>query len=131
MIEGRFLSYIARDYHDHAERDISKATRDRTQGAKAISLESINDVVEESDCILSIVPPRDAIATAERVKDASSEARARRKRKLLYYIDLNAISPSRALEIEKLFDPKDVRFIDGGVSDTHEYLKTKTILIQR
>ena len=77
---------------------------------------SVNAVVEQSDCIFSIVPPRDAITTAERLRDALNVVRGSVKRRPLYYVDFNAISPNRAREIESFFDPVDVRFIDGGVS---------------
>ena len=94
----------------------SKATQDRAREAKAISLNSVDAVVEQSDCILSIVPPRDAIATAERVRDAIRNDRGTSRRRVLCYVDFNAISPNRALEIERLFDPEHVKFMDGGVS---------------
>jgi 3-hydroxyisobutyrate dehydrogenase-like beta-hydroxyacid dehydrogenase len=69
-----------------------------------------------ADYILSIVPPRDALATAKRVAQASSSGFSSRKNPL-YYIDLNAISPRSAREIDELFrtSSPNVRLIDGGI----------------
>jgi len=71
--------------------------------------------VDHCDYVLSIVPPRDAYRTAQRVAEAISGQRHPRTRPL-YYLDLNAIAPGTAREIEKLFSTVDaVRFLDGGI----------------
>lgn len=72
------------------------------------------DLVETTDYILSIVPPRDALATAKRITTAYS---AQNKVTPFYYLDLNAISPRTAREIASLFQTTapGVRFVDGGI----------------
>ena len=61
------------------------------------------------DIILSIVPPRDALATARRVADASHSAASLRKTTRgpldteIVYIDLNAVSPKTITNIDGLF----------------------------
>lgn len=66
----------------------------------------------ESDIILSIVPPRDALATGRRAYEASRSQIAVKRRQErtdssqnLTYIDLNAISPRTAKTIGALFGP--------------------------
>jgi 3-hydroxyisobutyrate dehydrogenase-like beta-hydroxyacid dehydrogenase len=75
------------------------------------------DLVQQCDFILSIVPPRDAIETAERIsracKSLQDSSIAPEK---LYYLDLNAVSPSTARRIASIFNSNPtVRFIDGCI----------------
>jgi len=71
--------------------------------------------VDHCDYILSIVPPRDAYRTAQRVANAISVRQVPRTRPL-YYVDLNAIAPGTARDIEKLFSQLDsIRLLDGGI----------------
>lgn len=78
-------------------------------------LEQDGDIVDQADYILSIVPPRDALATAKRVVAAKLELEKRRSP--LYYVDLNAIAPRSARQIAEIFVPvtEQVKFIDGGI----------------
>ena len=103
----------------HADFCSSEATRKRAVQANATSIGSVNAVVEQSDCILSIVPPRDAAATAEIVSYALKEVAGNRMKRPLYYVDFNAISPSATRRIANLFASLDVRYMDGGVG--HSY----------
>ena len=89
----------------------SKHTTERIKGADIKALDSDHDFLAESDVILSIVPPRDAIATAKRILDASQNHEAIKKRKenssfspngSVVYIDLNAISPTTTRNIHAL-----------------------------
>ena len=68
----------------------------------------------QADYILSIVPPRDALATAQRITTA---LQATQRGRSLYYVDLNAISPGLARKIADEFrrDAPDVKFVDGGI----------------
>lgn len=70
-----------------------------------------------SDYIFSIVPPRDAIATAQRIAKASADSAAKSRSNSLYYLDLNAISPKSSRSINDIFTKCNgsVRFIDGGI----------------
>lgn len=75
------------------------------------------ELCNTADYILSIVPPRDALATARRIVNASSDASYTKRSNPLYFIDLNAISPRSSREINDLFakSSPDVRLIDGGI----------------
>lgn len=79
-------------------------------------LSSDHELVK-ADYILSIVPPRDAKATANRVIEALSSSP--RPDRPLYYLDLNAISPRTAKQIAESFksspSASSVIFIDGGI----------------
>ena len=88
----------------------SQSTLNRIKASKIVALPTDEAFVAEADIILSIVPPRDAIATARRIVEASrsqNAARQRSERKNvvqqfehnLVYIDLNAISPKTSKTI--------------------------------
>jgi 3-hydroxyisobutyrate dehydrogenase-like beta-hydroxyacid dehydrogenase len=83
------------------------------------------DLVNSSDYLVSIVPPRDAFATAERIAKAVSQPEFKQRQEALYYLDLNAISPRSAREINELFSKSapNVRLIDGGIIGTPPKLK--------
>ncbi|KAL9094527.1 MAG: hypothetical protein Q9165_003086 [Trypethelium subeluteriae] len=78
-------------------------------------MEKDGDLVDQADYILSIVPPRDALATARRIAFAKIELK--RRKQPLYYVDLNAIAPRSARQIADIFQPftEHVRFVDGGI----------------
>lgn len=63
------------------------------------------------------MPPKDALATAERIISAFSDTSQKPKSSPLYYLDLNAIAPSSAREIGSRFSTlgTKIRFIDGGI----------------
>ncbi|KAK0389601.1 hypothetical protein NLU13_3176 [Sarocladium strictum] len=92
----------------------SQDTIDRAREANVELLSSDLELVNQCQLILSVVPPRDAEATAQRVIDALSGGP---KREDLYYADLNAVAPSTcrgiATTIEKARVP--IRFIDGCI----------------
>lgn len=75
------------------------------------------ELCNTADYILSIVPPRDALATAQRIVIASSNPSFKKRNRPLYFLDLNAISPRLARETNDLFNESspDVRLIDGGI----------------
>jgi 3-hydroxyisobutyrate dehydrogenase-like beta-hydroxyacid dehydrogenase len=104
----------------------SQDTVDRIRAASIEALPTDQDLVIRSDYILSIVPPRDALATARRVQEAIQLAetlprRAEREGATPkpYFFDLNAISPRLVREIAALFsDEKEevlAHFLDGGI----------------
>lgn len=88
---------------------ISQHTIDRIRAAKITDVASDDDLLAQADVILSIVPPRDAVATARRVADACKSAAELRKGRKgtdsgnVVYIDLNAISPRTIAKIFALF----------------------------
>ena len=72
--------------------------------------------MNQADYILSIVPPRDARATAERIVTASTRS-SRSPDRPLYFLDLNAIAPSTARAIADRFvdSTPNIHVIDGGI----------------
>lgn len=79
-------------------------------------METDADLAQNSDYILSIVPPRDAEATAQRIISALSARPRASDAPPLYYLDLNAIAPSTAEKINGLFSGfENIRVIDGGI----------------
>ncbi|KAH8700916.1 6-phosphogluconate dehydrogenase [Talaromyces proteolyticus] len=106
----------------------SQDTINRIKAASIEALSTDQDLVVQSDYILSIVPPRDALATAQRVVEATQHVDTLRRRseresasKKPYFFDLNAISPRSAREIAALFSPTTSEddtiayFLDGGI----------------
>jgi L-threonate 2-dehydrogenase len=59
---------------------------------------------------LSIVPPGEAVALAQRLAPALTRA----SRKPIY-VDCNAISPATALEIGTVLEPTGCPYVDGGI----------------
>ena len=95
--------------------DVSEETVDRARSAKVELLESDLQLVQQCSVILSVVPPRDAESTAQRVIDALSGGSGSSKE--TYFADLNAVSPSTARSIASSFSKArvPVRFIDGCI----------------
>lgn len=98
-------------------RTCSQSTHTRAKSASIQLVETDEDLAAQSDYLLSIVPPRDAHATAKRILTASSTPEFEKRKSPLYYLDLNAISPQSAREIGELFASKadKIRVIDGGI----------------
>ncbi|KAK3722908.1 hypothetical protein LTR37_002053 [Vermiconidia calcicola] len=97
--------------------DRSQATQSRAKNNSIHLVASDVDLCNESDYVFSIVPPRDAFATALRITTATSKAAFRRRPNPLCFIDLNAISPNSSRSIGDLIaqSKADIRFIDGGI----------------
>ncbi|KAH7136991.1 phosphogluconate dehydrogenase [Dactylonectria estremocensis] len=92
--------------------DRSERTRERARSNSVELLSSLSDFSTQSGCVLSIVPPRDALATAQRVLEALPQGRE----KPLYFLELNAISPGLSAQVEALFqDNKSAILLDGGI----------------
>ena len=92
---------------------ISEATKSRAQAAEIELLPNDQELVQQCDFILSIVPPRDAITTAERISKAATSTGNSR---LLFYLDINATSPRTARHIATILDSNpNIRFLDGGI----------------
>ncbi|KAI1443750.1 phosphogluconate dehydrogenase [Annulohypoxylon stygium] len=93
----------------------SERTKERARSNKIELLPSVRELVQQSDCLLSIVPPRDALATAQSVFSATPSGAGTRKHPL-YYLDLNAIAPSIATQTQSLFEGNpNIVLIDGGI----------------
>lgn len=101
----------------------STETIQRAKDAQVQVLPTDASLVRECDVILSVVPPRDAEATARRVADAlAAGARGvqrQEKGEPLYFVELNAVAPSTSRTIAALFDEAarlgEARFLDGAI----------------
>jgi L-threonate 2-dehydrogenase len=86
----------------------SAATAVRAQSA---GMADVTDTqLAEADFILSIVPPGQALALAERLATAIRDT----KRKPIY-VDCNAVSPRTVLRIEQVVRESGATFVDGGI----------------
>ena len=90
----------------------SEYTYRRARAANVTLLGSDEELAAQADYILSIVPPRDAIATAKRIISAYKD-----RTTPLYYLDLNAVSPGRVRLIAEDFEKNapQIKFVDGGI----------------
>src|SRR5256714_5067811 len=97
---GEMGSAVARRLHERGAIVItqlagrSAASAARAERAGAIAVSTDDEFAAQSDFILSIVPPGDAVALAERLAPAIK--RAARK---TIYVDCNAVSPQTAERI--------------------------------
>ncbi|KAJ1333067.1 DUF1932 domain-containing protein [Microdochium nivale] len=123
----------------------------RAKSAQVELLSSDEDLCDACAVILSVVPPRDAAATAQRVIDAAVTGLFPRKLEddseggrggPLYFADLNAVAPSTVKGIADMFEQANessrvrtgrradaveaVRFIDGSIIGGPPSLVTTT-----
>ncbi|KAL6868410.1 6-phosphogluconate dehydrogenase [Trichoderma novae-zelandiae] len=102
----------------------SEDTVERARNAGVELLSSDLELVQQSSVIFSVVPPRDAEATAQRIVDALSGGS---RQETLYYVDLNAVAPSTCKSIAALFEKArvPVKFIDACILGGPPSLKKK------
>ncbi|KAI1416796.1 6-phosphogluconate dehydrogenase C-terminal domain-like protein [Hypoxylon sp. FL1857] len=97
----------------------SNDTIERAKSAQVELLKSDEDLAQSCSVILSVVPPRDAVATAQRIVDAVTGPLRRSEDSPLYFADLNAVAPSSVKSIAALFASSragaSVRFVDGSI----------------
>ncbi len=87
-------------------RGAASAERAAKAGMKPVS----EDELADSDFLLSIVPPADALSLAERL----SPALARATRKPIF-VDLNAINPQTTKKVAQIVQANGALFVDGGI----------------
>lgn len=91
----------------------SKETIERAQAANVTNVPTDTDLVKQCDVILSVVPPRDAEDTAQRVIDAMQFV----TKEQLFFADMNAVAPSTikamASSIKRAQVP--ITLIDGSI----------------
>ncbi len=92
----------------------SDITRKRAEiaGIRALNLV---DLVQGSDLILSIVPPKDAMAMAHAVVSAAKHRKHDSSERKLTYLELNAVSPHLARNICTVIETANIAFVDGGI----------------
>jgi 3-hydroxyisobutyrate dehydrogenase-like beta-hydroxyacid dehydrogenase len=111
---GAMGSAVARRLADHGARIVtllegrSAASRARAEEADMIDVDI--DRIAGADIVLSIVPPSDAKALAERL--APSLARSAHKPA---YVDCNAVDVRTVQSIAEIVQPTGARFVDGGI----------------
>jgi putative dehydrogenase len=86
------------------------ASAARARHAGMIDVADDAALVADADFILSVVPPGQAVALAERLK--APLGRAKRNP---FYIDCNAVAPDSAKEIGEVLAGLPLRFVDGGI----------------
>lgn len=93
----------------------SKDTIERVKAAQVTDLSTDTDLVKACDVILSVVPPRDAESTAQRLIDAM--ALVTKAQPPLYFADMNAVAPSTVKRIAKNIAAANVpiTLIDGSI----------------
>lgn len=109
---------LAHDFHVITNvSDRSTATQERAKSASIEQLSSDEELVAQADYILSIVPPRDAPATAQRIVAALKRNPRKPEQADLWFLDLNAGSPDGVNTLYNLFSREagGVRFVDGGI----------------
>jgi putative dehydrogenase len=113
---GEMGSGVARRLHERGAtvitqltgRSAASAARAERAGAAAVSTDE--EFVRQSDFVLSIVPPGDAVALAERLAPAIK--RAGRK---TVYVDCNAVSPQTAARIGEVLEGSGCIYVDAGI----------------
>jgi len=88
----------------------SAASVARAERARMLPAADDDVLIDGADFLVSIVPPGEAVALAQRLAPALT--RAIRKP---IYVDCNAISPATALEIGAVLEPTGCGYVDGGI----------------
>ena len=113
---GEMGSGVARRLHERGATVItslagrSAASAARAEKAGAIAVSTDDELVAQAAYILSIVPPGDAVALADRLAPAIS--RAARKP---IYVDCNAVSPQTAERIGEVLKQTGCVYVDAGI----------------
>ena len=88
----------------------SAASAERAERAQMVPVDDDDALVAEADFFLSICPPGEAVALAQRLKPVLTRAR-----KKPIYVDCNAISPETANEIGAVLESTGCQYVDGGI----------------
>jgi 3-hydroxyisobutyrate dehydrogenase-like beta-hydroxyacid dehydrogenase len=113
---GEMGSGVARRLHERGATVLtslagrSAASAARAQKAGAVPVATDDELVAQADFILSIVPPGDAVALAERLAPAIKKV----GRKTIY-VDCNAVSPQTAETIGTVLDGTGAIYVDAGI----------------
>lgn len=93
----------------------SPATIERARAA-GMQDAPLGEIAARSDWILSILPPRDALALAKRFRAAWRPDGAAAQAKTAVYVDCNAVNPETARAIAgALAGAPGLVFLDGGI----------------
>lgn len=114
LAPGAMGSAVARRLSENGARVLtslkgrSEATLKRAADAGMIAAE--DDAIADADIILSIVPPGEAVALAERLAGLI----AKRKKKPVV-VDCNAVNVDTVLRIEEIIGSAQAPFVDAGI----------------
>ena len=89
----------------------STRTRELAAGAPLDLRSDLADVVAASEIVLSVVPPGNALETARAIAQAAAQTGHRP-----LVVDLNAISPTSLLGVERALGEAGVDLVDGSIS---------------
>lgn len=88
----------------------SERTRNLARAGGFTEIATLDGLVRESEMLLSIVPPAQAVAVARDVAAALGATGSR-----LTYVDCNAIAPRTAREVAAVIAPTGSPFVDAGI----------------
>jgi 3-hydroxyisobutyrate dehydrogenase-like beta-hydroxyacid dehydrogenase len=97
----------------------SQQTRQRAEKHNLIELQSLTDLCQTCDVIISICPPHAAVQVARSVLTEGFKG---------IYLDANATSPQRAKRIQQLMEENEIHFIDGSIIGGPAWKAGETIL---
>lgn len=84
----------------------SDKTRARAKKFNLIEVDTLSQLCQTCEIIISICPPHVAEEIATSVSQAGFQG---------LYLDANAISPQRAVSIKQMLEANHIRFVDGGI----------------
>lgn len=84
----------------------SEKTQSRAKEHKLINADSLTDLCQTCEIILSICPSHAAESVARSVVESGFHG---------LYLDANAIAPQRSIEIGQFLNDSGIRFVDGGI----------------
>lgn len=84
----------------------STKTRQRAEEHNLIEIKSMPEFCASCDILICVCPPHAAEAVASLVAESGFRG---------LYLDANAISPQRAIRMNRMMGEKKIHFIDGGI----------------
>jgi 3-hydroxyisobutyrate dehydrogenase-like beta-hydroxyacid dehydrogenase len=101
----------------------SAHTERRCREAELECLPSLREVVRSAELVVSVVPPSAAVGVAKEYADLAHLAPAGR-----LYVDANAVSPARAVEIDQVLAGPGVDYVDVAINGLAAALHTGAIV---
>lgn len=105
-VGGRLTAQGVKALCSFSGRSAASQARARKHGLT----DAADSELAQADFLLSIVPPKEAVAVAERLAPALADA----PRKAVY-VDCNAVSPQTAARIGEILAPTGAAYVDGGI----------------
>lgn len=92
----------------------SNRSKERAESNGIEDLGSDIDLLASAEVVISVLVPSSATETARRIASASKQL-SRDSLRTKFYIDANAIAPTTAKDMSKLFVDTGITFIDGSI----------------